>query len=678
MFSKRTFILSFYLLASLVGVYLLHGLALTTKLSQKEGAADFDYDKCDKRHPERDPPGPSKDARLADTREGRLKQYLLPYVYMDEEFHIPQAATYFFITNYSHWDPMITTPFGAYLGSYFMLRPLYWLRSAAEHSTPNWAHDVNLDPRIEERLQLPEKIIRSVTRYIISWRWTPSEMVTLTRVSNCVVATIAVSILLSAFTKMTLKRVNDRFYVPLTRSDMYFDETTKRYVVSKETLEGVEKLNEARTHILSRCRRVIIPAVLQIGFYPTFFFFTALYYTEPMSILFLSCVFYCYSTMNRNSFLCWFSIAVWGFASVLVRQTNIVWVAYFAASHLIDVLFGYNNNNNVEDDKKHKVENSFGSRLFKIFFYTLPRQLPVILLGGAFVAWAIVLNEGSIVLGDKTSHQPTIHLAQLPIMLCFFCLFSPFQSLLGLVDFFKGMKNQLFSLKGKLEIPKRLTFVNGVIAILCGIFFTSAKSMQFHPYLIADNRHYTFYLYRYILRVKNLKIALCVAGGFVGVLFFLRDTFKGFLKVSSSSETPGITKTNNIKKEEESEKKSSENKNNILLRSIFQDVLFLVMSMIVVVPQKLIEPRYYLVPAMFQILRQTSNRLEFLTMNKTERRELCLFGEEREVVEEAVDVPSQAQAFDVGLNLIIHVLTMHIFLFWPFWAPDGSLGRFMW
>ena len=65
-------------------------------------------------------------------------------------------------------------------------------------------------------------------------------------------------------------------------------------------------------------------------------------------------------------------------------------------------------------------------------------------------------------------------------------------------------------------------------------------------------------------------------------------------------------------------------------------------------------------------------------MLKHEREESCIFGVERTVMEEAVDGPSMMQTFDVGVDLIIHVLTMHVFLYVPFWAPDGSIGRFIW
>merc|ERR1712000_77710 len=114
---------------------------------------------------------------------------------------------------------------------------------------------------------------------------------------------------------------------------------------------------------------------------------------------------------------------------------------------------------------------------------------------------------------------------------------------------------------------------------------------------------------------------------------------------------------------------------------MLHDVLFLVMCAICVVPQKLIEPRYYLVPAIFHILRSTSNRLRAVTMMKHEREEgekSILSSLDRPVVEEAVDGPAMMQTLDVGLNLIIHVGTMHVFLYQPFWAPDGSIGRFLW
>ena len=53
-----------------------------------------------------------------------LKTVLSPYTYMDEVFHVPQAMQYALLDDYTSWDPMITTPPGAYAFAYALVRPI--------------------------------------------------------------------------------------------------------------------------------------------------------------------------------------------------------------------------------------------------------------------------------------------------------------------------------------------------------------------------------------------------------------------------------------------------------------------------------------------------------------------------------------------------------------------------
>src|SRR5438105_798630 len=95
----RLFILVPYLVAACVGVFLLHGIALNVRPQSSGSNAT---------HAQREVHANGVD------RVGKLKSVLTPFTYMDEEFHIPQAAAYFALGNFTAWDPMITTPFGAY------------------------------------------------------------------------------------------------------------------------------------------------------------------------------------------------------------------------------------------------------------------------------------------------------------------------------------------------------------------------------------------------------------------------------------------------------------------------------------------------------------------------------------------------------------------------------------
>lgn len=115
----------------------------------------------------------------------------------------------------------------------------------------------------------------------------------------------------------------------------------------------------------------------------------------------------------------------------------------------------------------------------------------------------IVVNKG-IVIGDKQSHEASIHLPQLFYFAWFYLFFTfPFNHL-ELYPFFKLTK-------------KNWKYI-GVLSVLFGliVYFNTVV----HPYVLADNRHYTFYLWnkiygkyeivRYILIPVSLFGLYCI------------------------------------------------------------------------------------------------------------------------------------------------------------------------
>ncbi len=92
-----------------------------------------------------------------------------------------------------------------------------------------------------------------------------------------------------------------------------------------------------------------------------------------------------------------------------------------------------------------------------------------------FVRW-----NGGIVVGDRTAHQASLHLPQLLYFSLFFCgLCGPF--IAGYVlEFLAAVRNH----------PR--------MATSCGLVMAAAIHLNTvaHPYLLADNRHLTFYIWR--------------------------------------------------------------------------------------------------------------------------------------------------------------------------------------
>lgn len=84
-------------------------------------------------------------------------------------------------------------------------------------------------------------------------------------------------------------------------------------------------------------------------------------------------------------------------------------------------------------------------------------------------------------MGDRSAHQPVIHLAQLPYFLTFVFIFG-----------FPLLLSDIVSL-GKIY-PKHIKWVT-LVAIMLYICLTPLFTFV-HPYLLADSRHYVFYLWK--------------------------------------------------------------------------------------------------------------------------------------------------------------------------------------
>lgn len=90
----------------------------------------------------------------------------------------------------------------------------------------------------------------------------------------------------------------------------------------------------------------------------------------------------------------------------------------------------------------------------------------------------VFLNNG-IVVGDRTAHKATIHLPQL-FYFSLFCLFFAWPFFIGEIrSFYRFIKLYTYS------------FVIAIIVCLVIVYFNTLV----HPYMLADNRHYLFYVW---------------------------------------------------------------------------------------------------------------------------------------------------------------------------------------
>lgn len=129
----------------------------------------------------------------------------------------------------------------------------------------------------------------------------------------------------------------------------------------------------------------------------------------------------------------------------------------------------------------------------------LSRSLPIFLINTLISCWsyavvgagavAFVLYNGGIVVGDKSAHSACFHPAQLGYFSAFtLALASPhLVSKTKVIEFLNAAWN------------------NKVRTVVSGVAFATLVHYYFHehPYLLADNRHYTFYVWSRFFKRYN-------------------------------------------------------------------------------------------------------------------------------------------------------------------------------
>ncbi|CAJ0575495.1 unnamed protein product, partial [Mesorhabditis spiculigera] len=278
---------------------------------------------------------------------------------------------------------------------------------------------------------------------------------------------------------------------------------------------------------------VILPS-LAVVLLPVLLHSSALFYTDLLS---LCLVVWAFSVRSIPlSALCFF-ISLWA------RQTNIIWAGLYAAVVLL---------------RRIDTSKPFSSGL-KAVLSLVPYLILAALFAG-FVVW-----NGGIVLGDPKAHQPQLHFAQL----LYFAVFCCFSASFSILPHWREILSSTLSLTS--------------LALGAPVFFVLHKFALTHPYLLADNRHVPFYLWRWILSKPTVRQLLTP-------IFVVALLAMGQL----SRRVPPAHR-----------------------------LLFVLCTVAVLVPAHLIEPRYFIVPyALWRLSAETRSTicclLEVLS-------QLCIF-----------------------------------------------------
>ncbi|XP_030071621.1 dol-P-Glc:Glc(2)Man(9)GlcNAc(2)-PP-Dol alpha-1,2-glucosyltransferase A [Microcaecilia unicolor] len=287
---------------------------------------------------------------------------------------------------------------------------------------------------------------------------------------------------------------------------------------------------------------------LTLSMLPPLYFLTFLYYTDAGSTFF-TLFMYLMSLYGKHK-----TAALLGFCAFLFRQTNIIWIIFCAGSLVAEKL---TEAWKVELSKKDKnVSTSTGSlpesveglkflvgylMSFKNVKTLLILTWPYAFLVLAFFGF-LVFN-GGIVVGDRSNHEACLNFPQLFYFFSFTLVFS-FPYLLSP----QKIANFLLSVWRQPVHYILLTLVS--LLLVC-------KFTYVHKYLLADNRHYTFYIWQRIFQRHELvKYALVPGYIFAGWRF--TDSLKS--------------------------------------KSLFWNLMFFACIFVATVPQKLLEFRYFILP----------------------------------------------------------------------------------
>ncbi|XP_017517903.1 dol-P-Glc:Glc(2)Man(9)GlcNAc(2)-PP-Dol alpha-1,2-glucosyltransferase [Manis javanica] len=344
-----------------------------------------------------------------------------------------------------------------------------------------------------------------------------------------------------------------------------------------------------------------ILSTLTLAVFPTLYFFNFLYYTEAGSMFFtLFAYLMCLYGNHKTS-------ALLGFCGFMFRQTNIIW-AVFCAGNIVAQKLTEAWKTELQKKKEERLPSVKGpfSEFRKILQFVLAystscRNLsalffltwPYVLLALAFCAFVVV--NGGIVIGDRSSHEACLHFPQLFYFFSFTLFFS-FPHLLS-----PNKIKTFLSLAWKRRFQ---FFVITLVSVLLVWKFTYT-----HKYLLADNRHYTFYVWKRVFqRYKIVKYLLVPIYIFAG--WSIADSLKS--------------------------------------KSVFWNLMFFICLFTVLVPQKLLEFRYFILPYVIYRLN--------IPLPPTSRL-VC----------------------ELGCYTIVNFLTFYIFLNKTFQWPDSEdIQRFMW
>jgi len=291
-----------------------------------------------------------------------------------------------------------------------------------------------------------------------------------------------------------------------------------------------------------------------VSTFPVAWFFGFLYYTDVPSLL--SVIVTIVAALQGRHW----AASMLGIISCTFRQTNIIWLLYaYASSQLTYLRFRRAPPGGSKPATLHDPP-ALAAGLLDLVrsVRSAPTILPDIL--PAFVPYALTLGlfggfvgwNGGIVLGDKSNHAPSLH----PPQLYYFIAFATIMGWPALVSGNGGWKVLANDVQDRIFGNRRRMVAHIAVSVSMGL---SIKLFTIHhPFLLSDNRHYTFYVWRRIFLLHPVVPYLFIPG-------YIVCAWTWFLRVGRE-------------------------------QTLLQTLLLPLSTLPVLLPTPLLEPRYFLIP----------------------------------------------------------------------------------
>lgn len=169
-------------------------------------------------------------------------------------------------------------------------------------------------------------------------------------------------------------------------------------------------------------------------------------------------------------------------ASLFFRQNNIVWILFAVGA---TVLANLQRLTQPPRNSLALLRTLFRRDAQLVVLRATAAYLVPILGFVAFLMW----NQGSVVLGDRENHAMVFHLPQLGYFFAFALVFGWPVVLREII------------VNGPRLVRSPAVLAGAAVATAFGLYAVHTHTYV-HPFMLADNRHYTFYVWRRIINAR--------------------------------------------------------------------------------------------------------------------------------------------------------------------------------